>query len=152
MYCAAYSSNVEVFNYLLDAGFDLIAADKSGKTILDYGSISMSLVMIKRILKTNCLDNNCSPLLWPPLHWAHWCGDFEIVKSLNNTGLKMFYMVTLKPPAIWTLLDIALYCGNRNLISNYSSVTEGHTWLEVVLIHEVMGLNLLQTKQRIKID
>ena len=123
---------MEVFNCLLNAGFNPTATDKNGKTILDYGSMSPSSAIIKTVLKMKYPNNDCPSSLWSPLHWACRRGDFEIVRQLSDAGLKMSCVVTLEPPATWTPLDVALYCGNRNLISKYGSVTNGHAWLEVV--------------------
>ena len=54
------------------------------------------------------------------------------MKLLSNAGLKISCVITLEPLIMWISLDIALYYGNRNLISNYGSVTEGYIWLEII--------------------
>ena len=131
---------------MIDAGLNPTVTYKHEKTILNYGSISASLDMVKKILITQYFYNrdNYSHSPWSLLHWACRKGDFEIIRLLSNMGLKASPVLTSEPVTLWIPLNIARYCGNINLILFESNILEGCLWLEVIscgIVHEGTELN-----------
>ena len=131
---------------LINAGLNPAVIDKYGKTILNYGSISASLDIVKKILITQYFYNrdNYLHLPWSLLHWACRKGDFEIFKLLSNMGLKALPVLTSEPATLWIPLNIARYCGNINLILSESNILEGCLWLKVIscgIVYEGTELN-----------
>ncbi|MCJ1380976.1 hypothetical protein MMC17_004085 [Xylographa soralifera] len=132
LHLAARGANLEAFNYLIDAGFDVTAQDGREQTILHSAASSASLSMVGRVSQLPYSPSTPKSLKWSPLHWACRSADFEVLRTLSDAGFRTSSVVTLEPPKSWTPLDIAVYHRNKNLVSDQGHLLESLPWSEVL--------------------
>jgi len=116
LHLAARGGHIETINNLLALGMDINVKDMRGDQILSYAASGASALTVQRILQhpSLCVEESDG---WSPLHWACRIGDAEVLRLLIDRGFQGHVVRTSEPQALWTPYSIAIFHGNRKLLS-----------------------------------
>ncbi|KAM0417191.1 hypothetical protein ACHAPT_012828 [Fusarium lateritium] len=124
---AGQSGGKEVLRMLLDAGLDVSAADKDGRTLL------YTAVLLGRPEAVDVLIANGAEVMseyrngWTPLHYACGCGHAEAAELLVSNGAD----INAKTTSGWAALHLALRYGyveiSKLLIQSGADITAATT-------------------------
>jgi len=138
LHLAARGGRIDTVDSLLALGMDINVKDMRGDQILSYAASGASALTVQKILQhpSLCVEESDG---WSPLHWACRIGDAEVLRLLIDRGFQGHVVRTSEPQALWTPYSIAIFHGNRKLLSelgNWRSdlLTCEHTLLEATQI------------------
>ncbi|XTI84042.1 ankyrin repeat protein, partial [Cenococcum geophilum] len=116
LHLAARGGHISTMDSLLALGMDINVKDMRGDQILSYAASGASALTVQRILQhpSLCVEESDG---WSPLHWACRIGDAEVLRLLIDKGFQGHVVRTSYPQALWTPYSIAIFHGNRKLLS-----------------------------------
>lgn len=119
LHCTALGGNGEIFDFLLERGFDLNGKDRRNQTVLHYAAASSSTDMVSRVLQlSNMSELNSSGAKWTPLHWAARGGCPEILDILLEAGVQETFVDVSDPAGSYSPWSLAHFCNNSRLIGD----------------------------------
>ena len=80
--CAAWEGDLETVNRLLDAGIEVDATDKRGRTPLYYAAMAGHVEIVQALIAADAEVNARDNSDFVPLHGAAACGQLKAVELL----------------------------------------------------------------------
>jgi ankyrin repeat protein len=116
LHLAARGGHISTVDSLIALGLNINAKDKRGDLAISYAASGASISVVESILQHQNFhieeDDG-----WSPLHWACRIGGPRLLRMLTDKGYQGRLVRTSEPQALWTPYSIAMFHGNRKLIS-----------------------------------
>lgn len=116
LFLASEKGNIDAFKYLIAKGSDLNKKTSLNRNILMYGVTSGNLELVKYIVEE--LKININELDDWGQNSMFFVSNIDIAKYLTGKNIE----VNLKNIIGWSILDIAVYMGNKELADYYKSI------------------------------
>jgi ankyrin repeat protein len=138
LHLAARGGQISTIDCLLAFGIEINAMDKRGDQVVSYAASGASTSVLQRILQHPNFHSEKTDG-WSPIHWACRIGGPEVLQLLIDYGYQGHVVRTSQPEASWTPYSIAMFHGNRKLVSESGSPCSDSFTFDSTLPEVVQG-------------